>query len=53
MDMVCVFEGFTTLWRKTFLAPVNIVRCAQNANTNTTRALSKGFLHFARFSLKL
>jgi hypothetical protein len=46
MMMICVFEGFTPLWRKTFLAPVNIARCVQNANTNTTAALCTGFLKF-------
>lgn len=46
MDMSRVFEGFMPLWRKTFLAPVNIARCAQNANTNTTTALCTEFLIF-------
>ena len=52
MDMRRVFEGFTPLWRKTFLAPVNTVRRAQNANTNTITALCTGSLIFARFCLK-
>jgi len=25
VDMRCVFEGFTPVWRKTFLAPVNLL----------------------------
>jgi len=52
MDKVCVFEGFTSLRRKTFLAPVNIARCVQNANTNTTTAMCTGFLKFCRIFSK-
>ena len=53
VDMRCVFEGFTPLWRKTFLAPVNIVRRAQNANTNTTTALCTGSVIFCTVLSKI
>ena len=53
MDMVCVFEGFKPLWRKTFLAPVNLARWIQNANTNTNIALCTRFFIFCPIFSKI
>jgi len=52
MDMRCVFEGFTPLWRKTFLAPVNTVRRAQMPTLTQLQLYAQGLLYFARFCLK-
>jgi len=51
-DMRCVFEGFTPLWHKTFLAPVNIVRSAQMPTPTQLQLYAQGLLCFARFCLK-